>query len=206
MNTSIATFSRCRTRAFTLPEMVIAMAVFIMVTGGIIANHLTGMKMHYLVSAKLGVSEDARRALNLLMDEIQSCDDFKVGGGVPGAFIAAADGQDQAGSALRIYPTTNTAGPVIHYFLDTEDPENPKLVRMADGKTSVVAEYLTNQVVFREETFGGVVLRASEPRSVLGITLHFSQLQFPKAAIGTNQLFEYYRFQTKIGRRILKPS
>ena len=51
---------------YTLTELMIANALILMVMGGVIYSHLVGMQMYEITRAKLGASQEARRALNML--------------------------------------------------------------------------------------------------------------------------------------------
>ena len=58
--------------AFTLVEILITMALFSLLLGGIICGTVYGLKMCELTKAKLTRSDDARAAIGQLEDDIRS--------------------------------------------------------------------------------------------------------------------------------------
>ena len=106
-------------RAFTLVEILVTMALFSLLLSGIIVGTVYGLKMCEITKAKLTRSNDARGALGKLADEIRSSKSLHIGAvGSNGVFLAVLEGQPQQGTALLIYPTTNKANFVV-YFLNS---------------------------------------------------------------------------------------
>ena len=68
----------------------------------------------------------------------------------------------------------------------------------------VVAEYITNSVVFTLEDFRGTNLTSSQNNRVIGLKMQFYQIQFPVTMIGPGNYYDYYQLQTKITRRTLE--
>ena len=65
-------FTRHRV-AFTLTEVMVASAIFSIAMGSFLMVQLFGMRMHMLSRAKLTASDDARRVMTTLANEIKSC-------------------------------------------------------------------------------------------------------------------------------------
>lgn len=188
--------------AFTLVELMIAMTLFFLIIGGVIYSHITGLKMYELTKAKLGASNQTRVALGLLTREVQSAKSLDIGTMNGATFTPVPDGSPQQGNALQIYQTTNT-GAFIQYYLDPGD-KKLKRATSASRTLQIVAENLTNTVVFTSEDYAGTVLTESENNRVLGVTLRFYQIQYPIVTIGQGGYFDYYQITTRITRRTLE--
>lgn len=188
--------------AMTLVEFQIAFAIIMLVIGGVISSHVFGLKFNEATRAKLSASDAARHALNKLSGDIRSAKVIDVGSGTYNSFVPVANGSAQRGSALRIYPSTNTNTFVV-YYLDSSDT---KLKRATNNATSVltVAEYLTNTVLFSSEDYAGVVLTDNQNNRVIGVNLQFYQIRYPITPIGSNGYFDFYQVNTKLTRRTLE--
>lgn len=187
---------------FTLVELMVSMALFTMVIGGVVYGHITGLKMYELTKAKLGANDETRTALGLLSGEVRAAKSLAIGSVSNLTFTAVADGSPQQGSALRIRPTTNTSSHIT-YHLDTSDNA---LKRFTDSSTTpvIIAANITNAVIFTSEDYAGNVLSANSNNRVLGVTLQFYQIQYPIVRIGDGQLFDFYQLRTRITRRALE--
>ena len=104
---------RSRQDAFTLAEVQVAMAVIMLVIGGVISSHIFGLKLNEATRAKLSASDAARTAINKLVNDVRSAKTIEVGSGTFAAFTPVSNGQPQQGAALRIYPTTNLASYIV---------------------------------------------------------------------------------------------
>ncbi len=186
----------------SLVEFQIAFAIVLLVIGGVISSHVFGLKYNEATRAKLSASDAARHALNKLSGDIRSAKTINVGSGTAAAFVPVSYGSLQQGSALRIYPTTNTNSFVV-YYLDSTDT---KLKRATNGGggTVTVADYLTNTVIFTSENHLGTVLTDNQDNRVIGINLQFYQIRYPITTIGSNGYFDYYQVNTKLTRRALE--
>lgn len=193
---------RPRRSGYTLTEIMVASALFSLVVIGTVGANLFGLRLYGITKAKLGASDDARKAVSRLVNEVRSCKTVYVGTGSLVGFTNIPMGQPQAGNALQIYPTTNTAS-FIRYYWDSTDS---KLKRTVDGAASsvVVANYISNQVVFRAEDCRGNLLTTGQNNRVIDLKLEFFQIQYPNVTIGQGGLFDYYKLETRITRRALE--
>jgi prepilin-type N-terminal cleavage/methylation domain-containing protein len=188
--------------AFTLTELMVAIAIFsLLVTGMMIANSF-GIRAHEMTKVKLGASDEARRAVNLLSTEIRSAKIIRIGNGTATSFAEVPLGSLQQGSALQIHATTNTNS-FVRYFWNNGDRQ---LKRSVNGSNivTVVADFITNQTVFSSEDGFGRILTNNDNNRVIGLKLEFYQLQYPVVKIGPGQLYDYYRLATKTTRRALE--
>ncbi len=190
-------------RGFTLTELMVTIAVSSMVVGGVILSHITGLKMYEIAKAKLGITDDTRLAVSLLVNEVRTGKTIRVGRATNFttlSFTPATDGSLQEGNAVQIYPTSGST-PCIQYYLNTN---TAKLFRSLNGTNPrLIAENVTNAVVFTSEDYLGNVLTQNQDNRVLAVTLNFYQLPFNSTRGGTNQVAEGYTAQTKIARRVL---
>lgn len=198
----LANHQRAR-RAFTLTEIMITMALMMIVMAGVIYGHVAGLKMYGLTRAKLGASDMARAAINNLVTEIRSAKRVRVGNGTATSFAGLAEGEAQRGNALLINATLNTNQWVRYYV----DPASTRLIRMDHSGASreIVAEFVSNQVVFAAEDYQGNVLTNYYNNRVVSLTLRFYQMQYPVTAIGTpGAYFDFYQLRTRVTRRTLE--
>jgi Tfp pilus assembly protein PilW len=189
-------------QAFTLVEIQISMAIIMLVIGGVISSHVFGLKLNEATRAKLSASDSARNSLNKIVNDVRSAKTIQVGSGNLNAFSPVADGSLQKGSALRIYPTTNTNSFVV-YYLDTSDSKLKKASTSATNPVAI-AEYLTNTVLFTSESYNGTVLTDNQNNRVIGVDMQFYQIRYPITTIGAGGYFDYYQVKTKITRRALE--
>ena len=187
---------------FTLTETMVTMSVMLLVMAGVIMAHLMGIRMFEITKAKLGASDEARQAISMMIDEIRTAKLVKVGDGDLATFTEIPPKTKQEGSAIQIYPTVST-NQFIRYFWDENDN---RLKRTTNGASSVsiVANSITNSLIFRAENFKGQVLTNNENNRVIGMTLQFYQIQYPIVLVGPGQYYDFYQLRTKITRRALE--
>jgi prepilin-type N-terminal cleavage/methylation domain-containing protein len=188
--------------AFTLPELMVAMAIFSLLMAGMMIANVFGIRAHEMTKVKLGASDEARRAINLLSAEIRTAKIIRIGNGDASSFAEIPLNSLQQGSAIQIHPTTNTAN-FVRYFWNSDDHQ---LKRSMNGSNivTVVANFITNQLVFTSEDGFGSILTNNQNNRVIGLKLEFYQLQYPVVKIGPGQLYDYYRLSTKTTRRALE--
>jgi Tfp pilus assembly protein PilW len=189
-------------KAFTITEIMVTMAILFLFITGILYAHLFGIRMFEITRAKLGASDDARRAISLLVSEIRTAKSIKIGNGSLSSFAEVPINTAQIGNAIQIYTTTNTNA-FIRYFWDSADN---KLKRTADGSTTanVIAHYITNNTVFTSEDFAGNVITDNQNNRVIGLSLQFYQIQYPAYTIGPGNYYDFYQLRAKVTRRALE--
>ncbi len=181
--------------AFTLAEMMIAMAIFSLVLAATLSSQLFGLRMYRIADAKLTVSTDARAVLNHLRGEIWTGKLLLVGNGNSSAFTLVADNTPHCGNALRICPTTDTNN-FIYYYLDAVDFSLKRMVS-SNAQIQTVARNVTNLVVFRAEDFQGNTLSNYLNNRVIRMQLQMRQAEY------FGGLSEYYQLQTRLARRVI---
>ena len=108
----------CCRRAFSLPEVMIAMGLFVILVAGVISSHIFGMRLLGISTGKLTSSQDARKTVGKMVDEIRAARIATVGTGNESSFAGITLGSRQIGNALQINLSTNT-NTFIRYFRDT---------------------------------------------------------------------------------------
>jgi len=80
-----------------------------------------------------------------------------------------------------------------------------RLKRTTNGVSSVyvVANAISNQVVFTAENHLGQVLSNNYNNRVIGLTLQFYQLQYPVVAVGPGNYYDWYQLQCRVTKRTL---
>lgn len=190
-------------QGFTLTEMMVTMAIFGMVVVGVLSLHIFGMKLNAMVDVKLQATEDSRRALGKLVNDIHSAGIVKVGTGDATKFTEAAFNTAQQGNAIQVYPIKTNTTKFVRYYLDNN---NNQLMRLdsASGTPTFVSGWVTNTIIFSSEDFSGIVLSNNLNNRVIGIDMEFYKLDNPMISFGHGSYYDYYRLQTKVTRRALE--
>jgi type II secretory pathway pseudopilin PulG len=192
-------------QAFTLPEMMITVAVFILLMTGLIYCYIYGLRMDQITKVKLGASDDARSAIAHMTDEIRSAIRIKIGNGSLTSFTEVGTNALQAGNAIQIYPTDTNW---IRYYYETNMASSnyTMLLRTTDGMTAsnVIAHRISGNVpIFSSEDSWGKTLTNNENNRVIGMTLQFYQIEYPIVKIGPSNYYDFYQLHTRITRRRL---
>ena len=187
--------------AFTFPEIMTAMGLFSLVVIGVVYAQLFGMRMFNITSTRVRASDNARRVLNCVRDDIRSGKLLFVGNGNSAGFTNITLNGLRQGNALQIYPTTGT-NTFIRYYLD---PASQSLQRTVSGsaQVEVLAPYLTNRVAFVAEDCLGHTLTNDQNNRVIKLMLDFYQWEFPVAQAGVGAFYDSYHLQTRITRRTI---
>lgn len=192
-------FHRRSIRAYTLVEVIVSMAIFSMVVIGVVSSNIFGLKLYEIAKTKLGVNEYSRRAISMMVTDIREAKSTCVGSGSATTFSEPAAGVARQGNALQINPLRNNTNVFIRYFRDTD--QRIKMVTDTNATPVIVADYVSNNVVFAEEDFRGSVLTNRQASSVISLNLNFYKLEFPVVLIGQGGFYEYYALRTRITRR-----
>ena len=191
-------------RAFTLVEILVTMVTTVLVVGGAMAAYAYGLRTVQYVNPKLGSSDEARKAISLLTDEIRAARSIKIGSGTISTFTEAGPFALQQGNAIQVFPTVNTNA-YIRYFWDSSDE---RLKRTTNGSTAtlVIANWVSNrtdQTIFKAEDHMGRVMSNSANNRVISMELNFYQIQYPRTPVGPGNYYDYYKLSAKFTRRTL---
>jgi len=183
-------------RGFTLPEILIAMAVFMLMLGGILAANLFGLRMFQINGTKLNITTWSRQTVEKMANEVHSCNSVSVGYITNGVFEGLLNGETQQGTAMLVYPTTNTTNYIV-YYLNLPDQTFRRTTQQA-GSAEILADSVTNTIAFTAQDFSGNILTNNLNNRVIHLTLEFYQpARFLEGA-------DYYRLETSVTRRALE--
>jgi prepilin-type N-terminal cleavage/methylation domain-containing protein len=181
---------------FTLPEILIAMTVFLLVVGGIISANLFGLRMFQITETKLNVTKWSRETIEKITGEVHACNSLSIlTVDTNGNFVGLLDGETQRGNALQIYPTVNTSNYII-YFVNLAD----QTFRRTDqsSNTVILADSVTNTLAFSAQDLSGNMLTNSQNNQVIHLTLEFHQpARFMQGA-------DYYKLETSMKQRVVQ--
>jgi prepilin-type N-terminal cleavage/methylation domain-containing protein len=186
-------------RAYTLVEIMVSMTIFSLVVLGVLSSNIFGLRLYEVAKTKLGVNESSRRALSMMITDIREAKFTSVGTGSATTFVEPVAGVKRQGNALQINPLRDNTNVFIRYFRD--DDQSIKMVTDTNATPVVVADYVSNSVVFAEEDFRGAVLTNRQASSVIALNLRFFKIEFPAVPVGQGGFYEFYSLQTRITRR-----
>jgi Tfp pilus assembly protein PilV len=200
MKTALPTTSRSTAAGFTLTEILVVSALFVLLIGALVTTQIVGLKMHRIAETKLTATSEGREALTAIRDEIRAAKMVYVGNGDATSFLAITNDMPHVGNAIQIWPTTNLTQ-FVRYYVDSA---THTLMRYANGQAQPVAGFVTNTLAFRAEDFQGNILTNNVNNRVIRMTLEFYQWQFPLATAGEGGMYDYYRLQTRVTRRAIE--
>lgn len=176
----------------TLVEVMVASSLLAMVVLAILSCHIAGLRCTGFVLPKIQNAEYSRQLVSRMIEEIRCANTVAIGTGTVSAFTPAAANKPQAGNAIRVYPLTNSAS-FIYYFQDT----NTWTVQRMDlnSNTLVIADQVTNLLVFTMENFSGTVLTNPQNSCVLSMLLQMRRATTVQGVSDTLQV------RSKITRR-----
>jgi hypothetical protein len=184
--------------------MMIAVAVFSLVIGAMVAVQIFGLRVYTLAATKLTATQGGRETMNLIRDQIRSSEQVYVGMYTNSTgFSRITNGLSQVGNALQItwltndvYGTTN----VVYY----QDPGTTNLWCVSNNVPYVVANYVTNYFCFQAEDYQKNVLTNYLNNPVISINLQFSEWEYPIGYVGSNAVnaYDYYYLRARVARRI----
>jgi type II secretory pathway pseudopilin PulG len=194
-------------QAFTLPEMMVTVAVFMLMMAGLIYCYIFGLRIDQVTKIKLGASDDARSAIAHMTDEIRSATYIKIGSGTLNSFTEVVTNALQAGNAIEIHPDGTDTNWIRYYYETNMNSSNyTMLLRTTDGvsATNVIAHRISANVpIFSSEDSWGRTLTNNENNRVIGMTLQFYQIEYPVVKIGPSNYYDFYQLHTRITRRRL---
>ena len=188
--------------AFTLPNALVALSVFMMVMAGVLASHQFGLRMLEITRSRINTTDDSRQAINLLTSEIRSAKIVRVGNGTATAFTPLGPQIFQQGNSLQINLTTNT-NDFIRYFRDATDST---LKRVASGSTNVtpIIGSITNIVIFSAQNHAGAILKNRQSHCIIAMRLFFFRLENGLVPLGPTNYFKSYQLNARFAHRALE--
>ncbi len=155
--------------------------------------------------------------MNIIRDSIREAKTLQVGnctGGDPTLYIHP-DNQQRAGECVADLPDHEYVA--LHNFLSRYKHPTNKLteygvtlnysgtnVTGSNVSSLVLASYITNTTIFSAEDYQGNVL-TNNPRNnrVYEVRLQFYQWEYPIAAVGPSNMYDFYQLRTRATRRAI---
>jgi len=184
---------RRSTAAFTLPEALIATSVFTLLVLGVVMANLFGLRWYQIGQTNLLATDSARKVIAKMTDELRNCDNAIVGKVTNGTFFAHLNGEQQTGNGLVVYATTNTNSYVLYYLNTTN--KNFYRYTTDSGTNRIVAQTVTNAIVFQSLDYKGTVLTNTQNNHVIKCSLQFY------TAPPQSPVVNYYQVQTAVAPR-----
>ena len=184
-----------RIGAFTMPEMMVAMAIFSLVIAAVLACHLAGLEFNEFVRPKVQNAQYARQTVSKIIEQVRCAQSIQVGAGTTNSFTPVPANKPQVGNAVRIFTTTNAA-PYIYYYQDSFASVLVMIpVSSSNGQT--IATCVTNTAVFSLEDFSGNVLTNNANNAVFSMLV---QMLRPSNKAGMS---DAYQIRVKTTRRTI---
>jgi prepilin-type N-terminal cleavage/methylation domain-containing protein len=179
--------------AFTLPELMVAITIFSFVVVGVTFSHLYGLSMFRVTESSITTTTDAREAAGRMIDEVRRCNNSLIGNVKNGNFVGLLNGEKQEGSGLMIFPTADQSAYIL-YFVNPAD-QTFRRATSEPNSTVILADSITNAMVFRAENYLGVVQTNKLNNRVIHFNLEFHQ---PRRF---RQLADYFKLEASVTRR-----
>jgi prepilin-type N-terminal cleavage/methylation domain-containing protein len=185
-----------RQAGLTLPEMMVASAVFSLTVVGFVYCQLFGMRQDQLVNSKIGASENVRLSFNQLANDIRAAKIWQIGNGNLSSFTGIPLGTNQQGNALKLSMTTDTNQYYLYYF----NTNKCWLLRGHSGSTNVtcLAEHLTNTMYFQAQNYHGDKQTDLTHKGVINVVMQFCQYQYPITKVGPGYFYDYYKMELRV--------
>jgi len=177
--------------AFTLPEVLTAIAIFVMVVASVVTVQVIGLKLNALAASKLVSAASSAKVLNQIRNRVLEAYSVVVGNGSSTSFTPTGS----TGNALQVYPGANTNN-FIRFFQSTNTSALYEW-NSANSQLWLLASNVTNATVFGTLDFQGNMSSSSTEHYTILMTLQFAQLDY---RIPTNT-FDYYTLQTEMTPR-----
>lgn len=192
MKTSTVTSQKYRS-AFTIPELLLALSIFVVAVFGIVSLQIMGLKMNAIAASKMISTASGMKTLNAVRNQVLGANSVVVGNGSSNSFTATGT----IGNALQVYPTTNASN-YIRFYLSSEDNTLYEYeLNDTNDLLMVIAPNVTNDLVFQTVDFEGNTSSSSREHYAIKMTLQFSQLDYK---VPTN-MYEYYTMETEMTPR-----
>ena len=199
-------------RAFTLVEMMINLGVFSLVVAAIVATQLFALRMYTLAATKVSATSGGRQAMNIVRDSIREAKTLQVGnctvsGNVP-TFTPDSITTNAQGNALQVFTNTDTTKFTLFYLDTTSTTNQLKMCTTTTGGTNfstpvVLASYITNNFIFWAEDYLGHLTNNNQNSRCFELILQFYQWEYPVAAVGPGNMYDFYQLRTRATRRTI---
>ena len=183
-------------RGFTLTEVLVASSIFLLVVGGVIMANSFGMRMLEITQPKLASAGRVRSLLSQIHSDISRAKFVRVGNGDWTSFAAIDVGLEKRGNAIEIYPSSDT-NVFTRYYLDAAEK---RLKRVTESSMSpeIVANAISNNLVFSGEDFAGTILTNNQNYMVIGVMLQYYELEDTATPVGAANYYKSYGLTNRV--------
>lgn len=188
--------TRARSGSATLPGLLVASTILLIVVGAVVSTHAFGMRMMRVIQANQGADEPTHRELRRMEVELRSARHVVLGSGDERSFEELPANVVQAANALQVRPADDT-NQFVRYFHDSRDGCF-KRFECGDARPKTIADGIADANVFTVEDHGGTVLTNVPGNRVIGVRLRFSRIAATGAEVGKGKYFDAYEVKTKI--------
>lgn len=190
-------YSSCRqplwfagVRAFTLTEMMVTMAVFLLVVTAMVSLQIFGFKLNSFTSNKQVTTAHSLKVLDQIQNQIRGTPNPVFIGNFNTSnnkFTAIANGQQAIGNAVQV---SNTPTSVLTFYLNT----NTHILYELGSATNALASAVTNSQPFQaEDCFGNLFIAGSSGHYTVKMTLQYSNWLY---SLPTN-VYDAYRLEAR---------
>lgn len=178
-------------RAFTLVELMVAMAIFMMLVLAMVGVQIFGFRINSLTTSKLISTAYSCKALDQIQSQVRGASSAIVGRGTS---MASFTGTGTNGPALMIYSPTGGSNLL---YLSTNTGGLYEIFS-SNGQQMTLASNLNNQVLFQTvDCHGNNISSSGLEHYAIRMTLQFFRVNY---RVPTN-VYEYYNFQTEMTPR-----
>lgn len=183
-------FSAWRGRlAFTITETLVAGSVFLLAVGGVLIANTFGMRIVGITQPKLAASGEVRNSMAELISDIRSAKFVHIGNGNSSGFTNVAVGNPKQGNAIQLYTTADT-NIFVRFYRSVADKKLKRMTNTATNAT-IVANAISNSIVFRAEDFSGNILTTNNQNNmVIAIALQYYELNGSGTLVGPNNYLD----------------
>jgi len=190
---------RRQLRGYTLTNLLVSQVIFLLVLTAVISGHFLGLRLFSINQVRLAAANDLARSFNQFTADVRSAKTVRLGQGSPTSFTEVGRDTPQQGGAIKLYPAVDTNAWIL-YYLDGAD--NRLKRRATNGVVSIVAESVSNQVVFAAESAAGQVLTNRQSQCVIAVNLSFYAFGNSGQPVGAGNQFRQYCLQTRVASQV----
>jgi len=180
---------------------MISLSLTVIVLGAVLSGHLFGLRMFKAGGTRLEASRDNNRCFSLLTTDVRAAKMIAVGQGTKASFTEVGANTAQLGSALQLYPSSNT-NVYVRYYLDDADQSLKRLE--TNGTLAIITALVANSNIFALQEINGQVISNKQNHPVVSVRLNFSSLKGSGDSVGSGNHYATYGVQTKIATRSLE--
>lgn len=198
--------SRCQSpirpatvRAWTLTEMMVTLAVFLLVFAAMVSLQVFGFKINALSSSKLQFSRGSLKALDQIRNQIRGATNVVLIGNYntgSSNFTAVANGSLAVGNAAQI---SNNANNYVIFYLNTNTHILYEVTNGVNSPRMFLASSVINSQPFdAENCFGNTNTVGQSGTYTIKMTLLFSNADY---LVPTN-VYDTYRLESRATPRM----